>query len=572
MNQEIPLLDFIRLPTTIDFVTRLSDFESVFSNLYPKVRASQILSGRYVIGYVDEKDIDTLSTSLRETFAQSMPFVMTLLGRQELESAGIIRVQEQPFLDLRGKGVLVGIIDTGIDYTLDTFRNEDGTSRIAYLFDQSIEATPPRPPVGTFVGTEYTQAQINEALRSENPFGIVPSRDTVGHGTFLASIAAGKATVDFTGAAPESELIIVKLKKARPYYVKRYLVPPDQENVYSSTAVMAGVEFILNKARELARPVSICIGVGTNMGAHDGYSILGEYLYNVSNLNAACTVIAAGNESQARHHTLGTISETGGTQNIEIRVPENSGDFFISVLSTRADRISVSVTSPTGEQIDRVPAKSSTFFQTRLVLERTVIQVEYSFPMEVSGGQSTIVKFLKPTPGIWIVTLYGDIILDGTYHAYLPITGLAPPGVEFLAPNPNYTITVPGTSTGPITIGAYNSFTNSLYSESSWGPTRLPALAPDLVAPGVEVEGIFPGGAVGRMSGTSVAAAITAGACALMLQWGIIEKNNIALSTYQIKAFLVRGANRDQTLTYPNNQWGFGSINLIQTFNMMRGI
>ncbi len=173
------------------------------------------------------------------------------------------------------------------------------------------------------------------------------------------------------------------------------------------------------------------------------------------------------------------------------------------------------------------------------------------------------------TPGIWTITVYGDLILDGTFHAWLPITSLASPGVEFLAAIPNYTVTVPSTAIGIISCGAYNITDKSLYPNSSWGPTRTDLMAPDLVAPGVNVGGVFPTG-YGTMSGTSAAVAIVAGACALMLQWGIVQGNDIGMSTYKIRAYLIRGCSRSPTLLYPNAQWGYGALDLVQTFNLMR--
>ncbi|MHB1153723.1 MAG: S8 family serine peptidase [Eubacteriales bacterium] len=131
---------------------------------------------------------------------------------------------------------------------------------------------------------------------------------------------------------------------------------------------------------------------------------------------------------------------------------------------------------------------------------------------------------------------------------------------------------------GALCSGAYDSINNILYAQSSWGPTIMPRMSPDLVAPGVNVGGFYPTGngtfpsGYGTMSGTSVAAAITAGACALMLEWGIVDGNDNAFSTNQIRAYLIRGCNRNPVITYPNSQLGYGTLNLFQTFRIMRGI
>ncbi len=562
-------LEYLQNPNTVDFLVKASEYFIDYAKSNPNIKLTQFLSGRYIIGYVDRAHIDNVMESLGTAFVNSTPLALGLLDKASLDAAGITRVQEQKFLDLKGQGVLMGFVDTGIDYTKDVFKYEDGTSKIVSIFDQTIMGN---PPYGLVVGEEYTNAQINEALKSENPNNIVPHMDTVGHGTFLASIAAGRQVDDFIGAAPDSELIVVKLKKARPYYLERFLIPPEQENVYESSAVMVGIEYIVRKAKELNRPVAICIGIGTNLGNHDGYSVFEEYLGEIASTSGICICTAGGNESQAKHHAQGIIAKAGEKQNIEVKVSDNKGkasNIYVSVRSMASDRMSVSIKSPTGEIVGRVPAKSGTTLTAKLVMEKSKVIVQYYFPLEGSSGQETVIKVINATPGIWTIIVHGDIILDGTFHAYLPLTGLGSPNVEFLTPTPNYTIVVPATALGTITCGAYDSVSDGLFAESSWGPTVLPVMSPDLVAPGVNVGGYYPNG-YGLMSGTSVSTAITTGACALMLQWGIVEKNDVALSTFQIRAFLIRGCIRDNKSTYPNPQWGYGKLNLINTFNMMR--
>lgn len=565
MNEE-QLKEFINSPDTVDFILRGSDDLDIFLRENPNIIATQTLAGRYVVCYASVSEFVTIIDRLGTSYVSSLSIVLGLLDRPALEASGIVGIQRQPYLDLRGQGVLVGIVDTGIDYTQQVFRYGDGTSRIQAIYDQSIPGTAPE---GFFIGAEYTNQQINQALQAENPYEIVPQRDTDGHGTFLASVAAGRENDNFLGAAPDAELVVVKLKKARPFYLDLFAVPETQQNVFGSTAIMIGVEYILRKARELKRPVVICLGIGTNLGSHDGFSIFEEYLREASNQVGVCLCIAAGNESQARHHTQGKIAAKGQSQNIDVSVVNESSVVYAAIWSSISDRLSVSIRSPTGELTARLPPKSGSITINSLVFERAAVRVAYYFPLEGSGGQLTVIRVTNATPGIWTITVYGDLILDGTFHAWLPLTGLSSPGVEFLAATPNYTVTVPSTAIGVISCGAYNIADNSLYSNSSWGPTRIDLMAPDLVAPGVNVGGIFPTG-YGTMSGTSAAAAITAGACALMLQWGIVQGNDVGMSTYQIRAYLIRGCSRSPTMLYPNTQWGYGALNLVQTFNLMR--
>ena len=560
------LKEFIESPDTVDFIARGTDVFFDFARGNTNVVLTQTFSGRYVLGYIRKDRFDTLRQAMGTGFISSASVILGTLDRPTLESAGIIHVHNQPYLELQGRGVLLGFVDTGIDYTQQVFRYEDGTSKIQYLYDQSQSGN---PPDGFFFGVEYTNRQLNEALLAEDPFTLVPQRDEAGHGTFLASVAAGRKIGEFIGAAPDAEIIAVKLKKARPFYREKYCVPDSQENAFESSAVMVGVEYILKKARELDRPVVICLGLGTNFGSHDGFSIFEEYLSGVSNLKGVCLCTAAGNESQMRHHTTGTIRAGGETQGIDVKVGEQAGDVCIALWNTVSDRFSVSVRSPSGELVGRVPAKSGTLTDVKLILERTRIQVEYHFPVEGSGGQLTLVRILSATPGIWSITMHGDIVLNGSYHAWLPMTGFVASNVEFLTASPYHTVTIPATAVGVISCGAYDCTTDSLYLESSWGPARDGAVLPDFMAPGLNIGGWFPFG-FNAMSGTSAAAAITAGACALLMQWGVVEGNDPAISSYQIRAYLIRGCKRSLAMDYPNQKWGYGSLDLMQAFGNMR--
>lgn len=561
-------LEFIHAPDTVDFVTRATDAFFDYAHSSDDIVIGQMLSGRYVLGYVKEENFHKLEEALGAAFVSSVSVVLGLLDRPALEAAGVSQVHRQPYLNLKGRGVLLGFLDTGINYTQDVFRYEDGTSKIRYIYDQTAEGS---PPDGFLLGREYSKADIDAALASEDPYALVPERDENGHGTFMASVAAGKETEDFSGAAPDAEIIAVKLKKARPFYREKYCVPKEQEDAYESSAVMLGVEYILQKARELGRPVAICIGLGTNAGSHDGVGVFEEYLGGVSIQKGVCLCAAAGNEAEARHHTGGVLEPGEKPGQIDLKVGDAAGDVYLAIWNTVADRLSISVRSPTGELVGRVPARpgSAPAADVKLVLETARVQIEYHFPVEGSGGQLSIIRILNATPGVWGIQLHGDVLLNGQYQAWLPITGFVPPDVEFLSAVPDGTITSPASAVGVICCGAYDSAGKSLYAKSSRGPAWDGRILPDLVAPGVGIRGIYPHGP-GLMSGTSAAAAVVAGICALLLQWGVRDGNDPAMGTYQIRAYLIRGCLRRPDMTYPNNQWGYGAVQLMQSFHLMR--
>lgn len=530
------------------------------------VLAHYDLPGEFSIIYIDTDNLNLITSIIGGNRPELLPVVFGPLGRPNLEAAGIAPMHGQPYLTLKGQGVLLGFVDTGIDYTQKAFMYEDGASKIKYIWDQTIDGA---PPDGLHFGTEYTDTQINQALSAEDPFSVVPHRDNVGHGTFLASVAASRDDGLYVGAAPDADIIAVKLRKARKFLLDEYLVPEAQESVFESVDIMLGVDYIVNRADALNRPVAICIGLGSNIGGHDGFNPLEEYLSSVSNRAGVCVSVAAGNESQARHHCQGVLSAKGSSHNIDIKVAEGSGGFWLGIWNSAADRLSVAVRSPTGEVIGRFPPKAGRVEKSGLVFEKSEVTIRYFFPVGGTGAQLSYLRIADPTPGIWTVVLYGDSVLDGTYHVWMPMTDFVSPGVEFFSPSPNHTVVVPATTISVITSGAFDAATGRLYEESSWGPTRLPTLDPDFSAPGVNVLGFFPGGK-GSMTGTSVASAITAGASALLLQWGIINGNDITMNTYRIRALLISGCERDPNITYPNSQWGYGRINLHNTFTLLK--
>jgi hypothetical protein len=167
---------------------------------------------------------------------------------------------------------------------------------------------------------------------------------------------------------------------------------------------------------------------------------------------------AAGHESNKNHHTQGKIEKTGDVNSIDIRVGAVSEAMVVSLWSSAYDRMSVSIRSPTGEIIQKVPIQSSgIIYRRKLVLERSTVTVQYYL------GESNLayIQILEPTLGIWTINVHGDIVLDGDYHAWLPITGFIEPNIEFLTPTPHHTIVTPATAVGPITCGAYNSLNGS---------------------------------------------------------------------------------------------------------------
>ncbi len=558
----LPLDEFVKLPTTVDFQTLNTERFKNYVKTRPYLRLGTELANHYVVVYVNQKYLQSTLEDLGKDFASFFPKILSPLDTSSNDAAGISKVQNQPFLNLSGRGVILGFIDTGIDYTQNAFKFEDGNTKILSIWDQTIDG--PRTD-GLYFGSVYDAEMINLALRSDNPYSIVPSIDEDGHGTFLASVAGSNETGAYIGAAPKSEIVMVKLRRAREYYIDRYLLPADNPNLYESTDFLLGIKYVMDQALKLDMPAVICIGMGSNGSARDGNTLFEEYISYISQWSGYAFITAAGNESNAKHHTQGKISQTGNVDTISIKVGKQDTSFSVLIFGDAFDKISVGVTSPTGEVLPRVSFRAGLEYSEKLLLENTTLYVKYSR----DTNSEVIVGFRNATEGLWDITLFGDAIISGDYFAWLPITGQVSELVEFLKPVPEYTIVFPASALRSITCGAYDTDDNSLYVASSWGPTRLPRMAPDFVAPGVNVRGIYPTG-YGTMTGTSVAAAITTGAAALLMEWGIVQGNIPAMDGDLIKSLLISGCVRDENFQYPNIKWGYGKMNLFNTFTALK--
>lgn len=568
--QSMDLTEFINLSTTVSFYYWNTPAFQTFVSQRRYIKLGTVLPNDVAIVYTSESYMDDIFAELGYDFLSVFPEIYGLTGKAALESAGILRVQERPYLNLTGQGTAIAFIDTGIDYTSPVFKYEDNTTKIKYIWDQSINNNlninnRNLSEFGVNFGTVYTQEDINQALLSNNPRDVVPHIDTVGHGTFLASIAAGREYGNFIGAAPDSDIIVVKLKKASNYYRKKFLVPDNQEEAYEATDIMLGITFALNQAAKLQKPVVICLGLGSNFGGHNGQNRLENYISFISSTVGVSVCTSAGNESNARHHTDGIIRNTDDVIPIEIRVGDKAKSLSVYIWYSGWDKISFSIKSPTGEIINRIPFFVGTYYEKRLIFEKSLVKILY----HQDGSRFAVIQIEDVVPGIWEIRLHGDVVIEGKFHAWLPMTGFISPDIEFVSPTPNYTIVIPSTSLGATVSGAYNDREKSLYINSSWGPTESSKVAPDFVAPGISVSGYYPYG-IGTMTGTSVSSAITSGAAALFLQWALVQKNAPATTGNRLRSVLIRGCSREENRDYPNSQWGFGTLNLIEAFNSLR--
>lgn len=499
----------------------------------------------------------------------AVPKCFGLLDQTALEASGIIRLQNQPVLSLKGQGVLVGFLDTGIDYTNPLFQFSDGSTRIERIWDQTIRSG--KKPEGFIYGTEYTRDDINRALASENPLEIVPSRDEDGHGTFLAGVACGSedAENDFIGAAPLSEIVVVKLKQAKQYLRDYYFIP-DGEPAYQENDIMAAIAYLHGLANARNVPLALCVALGNNMGSHGKDGPLSTYLNFISSRRKRACVTATGNEANARHHFQGRITADVNFEDVEINVEQNMGGFFVELWAPAPELYTVSVISPTGEQIPKVPFRSGSRQVFDFTFEGTTVSIDYRIIGRETGSQLIYFRFINPSRGLWTIRVFPQNIIDGVYNMWLPMRRLMGGEVYFLRSNPDITLTIPGTAIQPITVGGYQVENKSLYLNSGRGYTLSGDVKPDFNAPAVNVFGPGLRSSYVTFTGTSAAAAITTGACAQVLEWAVVNQRDPTITTAGIKNMFIRGANRQNDRSYPNREWGYGTLEAYQAFENLR--
>lgn len=484
-----------------------------------------------------------------------------IFNPENLAQTGSIQVQNPP-LSLQGAGVVMGFIDTGIRYELDVFRREDGSSRIMAIWDQTIQDG--EPPEGFLYGTEYTKADIDRALQTDVPELTVPTTDTNGHGTQMASVAAGSILnqgLTFRGAAPQADIAVVKVKGAKQYLRDYYLLAEDAV-AFQENDIMEAVRYLERMAIALHRPVVIVLGIGTNLGSHSGTSPLASYLNSVARRRSRAIIVCGGNEGDKEHHYGHSVPDT-----VEIRVAEETKGFCMELWGTLPDTFSIRVRSPGGETSQEIDFRSREDRVIDFIFERTRIIVSNLVVERDAGEQLIFFRFEEPTPGIWNLQVYPSETLtkgNGAFHIWLPVTEFLDTEVGFLAPSPDVTLTEPANTERVITISGYDGLSGSWYPQSGRGFTKNGAIKPDLCAPGVQVST-----ALGPATGSSMAAAMAAGCVAQFMEWAVVDGNVPTVESRAIKSFLIRSADRSENIVYPDRRWGFGKLDINGTFEAL---
>jgi subtilisin family serine protease len=530
------------------------DIEQVASELNAEVEP---LYQGYAILSLEESKIPQLYDYTQIEHVE-LPKILSFETSPSLITTCIQPVQTNPLWNLNGRNVIVAIIDSGIDYLHSDFRNEDGTSRILYIWDQTATGTPPQ---GFKSGAEYNNDQINRALKNETPLSIVPHVDTNGHGTAVAGVAVGNgrdSNGENIGVAPGADIISVKLG-SRGY-----------QSFVKTTELMRAIKYVISQAKSLLKPVAINISFGTNDGSHDGNSLFENYMNDISADWKTVIAIPTGNEGSAGHHYEGSINSQE-TKDIEFFTAAGITRFFVTMWKDFVDNLSVELIFPSGKTSGVVNLEN----QIKTTRENnTVARIVFGQPshytvsqqiyFDVTGIEGAIES------GVWKIRIRSGDIVNGKFELWLPSLEAVTNQTSFATPSISNTLTIPSTARKVIAVAGYNDRLDSVVDFSGRGPANGRIQKPDLAAPATGILTTKSGGGYDTFTGTSFAAPFVTGAAALMMQWGIVDQNDPFLYGERIKAFLRLGANRSKARQYPNLSWGYGTLCLENTMDYLK--
>ncbi|MEY8396451.1 S8 family peptidase [Lachnospiraceae bacterium 45-P1] len=516
------------------------DLGGVLEEQFPQVQF-RALTGGYAILIVPEDQVDPVIALKEIEFAEKPKRLYFAINRAR--AASCLTPVQTGADGLSGKGVLVAIVDSGIDYFHDDFRNEDGSSRILYLRDQVREQV-------------YTKEDIDAALQTGSRSAaqeIVPSVDPSGHGTAVAGIAAGNGRESggrYRGVAWGSELLVVRLGVADP------------EGFPRTTQIMDGLDFVVQTAISLGRPVAVNLSFGNSYGSHDGNGLFERYIDSLTEMGQSVFVIGTGNEGDAGGHTSGSL-EAGEETMIELSVAPYETGFGVQLWKSYEDDIRISLRNPSGTVTESISSRQGPH---EIDMGGARVLLYYGEPGPFNMAQEIYFDFLPKNSyvesGVWRVILKAERVVEGKFDLWLPSRGAINRSTRFLRPVPDTTLTIPSTALRPISVGAYDDSAMVYAAFSGRGDTRKYRIQkPDLVAPGVGIVTVKSGGGYEPVTGTSFAAPFVTGAAALLMEWGIIRNNDPYLYGEKVKAYLRRGAKPLPGFTeYPNPQVGYGAL------------
>ncbi len=470
-----------------------------------------------------------------------------------------------------GSGVIIGIIDGGMDYRNPVFRYPNNTTKIISIWDQSIESG--SYPEELYYGTEYSREQINAALNSENPLSVVPSVEEGGQGTSVAGMAAGfysGQNIFFSGTAPNAEIVSVKLKKAKPY-LKDFFGLTAADLCFQENDIMMGIKYLLNVAGRLQRPIVICISVGSWQGSHNGENYISQYITNVGEINGVAVTAGAGEEGNRNLHYYGEVTDPDYYQLVEFHAGVNQQNITMELWGYAPNILVVGIIAPSGEFIYQTSYTLIPPDTAVVTYNDTIIYVDNRTQEPHAGDQLILIRFMNIEEGMWRLAVSGTNLQNG-FHIWFPMHQFVNEDTYILNADTYTTISEPGNTPNLITVTSYNPRGDELFYYASRGYTRVNVRKPDIAAPGVNI--LVPAGENSFLpfTGSSIAAGYTAGVIARLLEWAIVDGNLPVINNILVRYLLTYSAMRSNSISYPNREWGFGILNESTIENIVTGI
>ena len=556
------------------FVRYDDDLEKILKDI-DYACAIRIDINAYIVS-IKAGNLNTFYSKFRNVLNLETNYPYTLSDFQPVVAANITKFHSDNYLGLRGTGTIAAIIDTGIDYLNPQFWNDDNTTRIRLIWDQTIQSETPYNE-RAFYGTVYTQEQINSAisahLAGKDPYEIVPSKDDIGHGTNMAGLVGAKGLDGVVGGAPECEFIIIKLKQAKDINLKLIGIN-DRKGIpiYEGLDIFNGINFLSQYQNNLDVPMSILISCGTNWTGRQGMSSLETYIDFFSSRRGLIFVTNTGNQGASQTHASGTVKKAGEISTIEVNIAPNEKNFVAMLWIPKPNVISLSIISPTGEESS--PIQPS--FQVgeseviNLVLENSMIRFTYTIFDVTNGNELIYIMIDNPKNGIWQFRLTGEYIVDGLFNIWLPQRPIIEPSTRFISSDPYITLMSPSLASKAITTSFYNQNNNTIDINSGRGYSVKENIKPNLTTGGVAALTTGLNSQTVSITGGSVAGAVLCSATLLLLEWGIVDENDPNMYSTSIISYLTRGTNKRPGDIYPNPLWGYGMLNLQGSFENLR--
>ena len=583
-----------------------------------QIQTDLLLSG-YAILTIPESEIPALTRQpflefveqpKRLFFADRAGLSASCIPANRIFYNALPDVSEPPFT-LTGKGVLIGIIDSGIDFTNPDFRNPDGSTRIRALYDIQQNKIFSREDINLYLQSEAFEGVNNPNLQNEASsenvtISLSRAIDFSGHGTAVAGIAASNGASSkgyfegaasetsagyenssagyagsLAGVAPEAELLVVKLGQDIPDSFPR------------TTQLMKAVNWTVLTATEMGMPISINISIGNTYGPHDGSSLLETFLDAAAEVGRTSICVGSGNEGSDRGHTSLIFGQNEtGTKYIPLSIGDYETGLTIQLWKNYSSDCSVALVAPDGTVypvVETFPTLTGTFLRPAASLDRSLtisttgetILVYIGTPVPYSINQELYFDFIPKaeylTRGIWQFRIEKIVSNPLSLNLYLPVGLTRSLETRFVDPDTSNTITIPSTASRVITVGAYDPYTDLVPDFSGRGyileqlvtdreatgtstffQTRV---KPDLVAPGVNIVSNDLLGGYSTFTGTSFAAPFVTGGAALLMEWGIVRGNDRYMYGQKIKATLQRLARQLEAYpSVPNEVSGYGAL------------